>query len=232
VVGFDLKKQLKVHKRSLLRQLFSKERAMRTVDWYLTPKNDIEPIAEAWENLQEDRKRHYQVVLQDVDLLSNVKGQKILVEELEAQPIPMIEKFWKLTSHADKSLTVSRLRLAAVETRGKSSVFLQSKPVLVLFLPRRHGDSQSCSSLARELKALCVALTSVRRVREAVLVFIAWTVIGFPAQALAKSPRGPRTAQRTKGRWTTLTGSRYVTRSVLVGDGGRVINVVDANAVS
>ena len=104
MVGFDLKKQLKVHERSLLRQLFSKERAMRMVDWYLTPKNDIEPIAEAWENLQEDRKRHYQVVLQDVDLLSNVKGQKILVEELEAQPIPMIEKFWKLTSHADKSL--------------------------------------------------------------------------------------------------------------------------------
>ena len=86
MVGFDLKKQLKVHERSLLRQLFSKERAMRMVDWYLTPKNDIEPIAEAWENLQEDRKRHYQVVLQDVDLLSNVKGQKILVEELEAQP--------------------------------------------------------------------------------------------------------------------------------------------------
>ena len=104
MVGFDLKKQLKVHERSLLRQLFSKERAMRMVDWYLTPKNDIEPIAEAWENLQEDRKRHYQVVLQDVDLLSNVKGQKILVEELEAHPIPMIEKFWKLTSHADKSL--------------------------------------------------------------------------------------------------------------------------------
>ena len=63
MVGFDLKKQLKVHERSLLRQLFSKERAMRMVDWYLTPKNDIEPIAEAWENLQEDRKRHYQVVL-------------------------------------------------------------------------------------------------------------------------------------------------------------------------
>ena len=104
MVGFDLKKQLKVHDRALLRQLFCKERAMRMVDWFLIPRYDIEPIAQAWENLDQDRKRHFQVVLQDVDLLTNVKGQKILIEELNLNPVGQVEKFWKLSCNADKAL--------------------------------------------------------------------------------------------------------------------------------
>jgi hypothetical protein len=141
VVGFDLKKQLKVHDRVLLRQLFSAERDMRMVDWFLTPKSDIGQIAQSWEHLDEDRKRHYQVVLQDVDLLSNINGQKILVEELEAQPVPRIENFSKLTSHADRALWTY---LYAPEVFETASMFARAEAL------RNGKQSNAWNSLPKQ----------------------------------------------------------------------------------
>jgi hypothetical protein len=73
----------------------------------------------------------------------------------------------------------------------------------------------------------CVAPTSARtlrdygtfdrRVREAVLVLIAWNVIALTLSIILRAMEGKRTGQRTLERLTTLRALRYVPRSVFVG---------------
>ena len=104
MAAFDLKRQLKIHDRELLRQLLGKEPSMRVLDWLGIPKSDIEPIARGWEDLADDRKRHYQVILQDVQQLADPRGQKVLIEELEWRHTAKLETFGKLKSPADKAL--------------------------------------------------------------------------------------------------------------------------------
>jgi hypothetical protein len=101
---FDLKRQLKIHDRILLRELLGREKSMRRIDWQAIPLNDIEPISIGWEEMPEDRKSHFQVILQDVQQLSDRRGQKVLIEELEWRHPGQLEKFRKLKSAADKSL--------------------------------------------------------------------------------------------------------------------------------
>jgi hypothetical protein len=101
---FDLKRQLKIHDRALLKELFSNEPPMSGVDWQATPTSDIEPIAFAWEKLEDSKRRHFQVILQDVQHLADLKGQKVLIEELEWRHSDKLEAFSKLKSPADKAL--------------------------------------------------------------------------------------------------------------------------------
>lgn len=101
---FDLKKQLKIHDRVLLRELFGNEPPMSGVDWQATPKSGTEQIASAWELMDEGRRRHYQVILQDVQHLADPKGQKVLIEELEWRHRDKLDTFSKLKSQADKAL--------------------------------------------------------------------------------------------------------------------------------
>jgi hypothetical protein len=56
-----------------------------------------------------------------------------------------------------------------------------------------------------------------RRVREAVPVFTAWTVIALTLPIISRTMEGKRTAQRTLERLTTLTAPSYIPRSVFVG---------------
>lgn len=104
MAAFDLKRQLKIHDRALLRQLLGHEPSMVNLDWHAIPKNDIEPISRGWEDLADDRKRHYQVILQDVHQLADSRGQKVLIEELEWRHTTKLETFRKLKSPADKAL--------------------------------------------------------------------------------------------------------------------------------
>lgn len=46
---FDLKKQLTIHDRGLLRQLLGSEPSMNAVEWDTLPKSDIAPLISAWE---------------------------------------------------------------------------------------------------------------------------------------------------------------------------------------
>jgi hypothetical protein len=70
-----------------------------------------------------------------------------------------------------------------------------------------------------------------RRVREAVLGLIAWTVIAYPCPLFRKHRReGDHETYRE--RLGTLTAPRYVPRSVFVGERTSIIEVVDTNAVT
>lgn len=101
---FDLRKQLKLHDNFLLKRLFSSERPMNQLDWCVLSTYDVDPIAEAWDNLAEDRKRHFQVVLQDVNELADPRGQKVLLQEMEWRHPNKLERFGALKSPADKAL--------------------------------------------------------------------------------------------------------------------------------
>lgn len=101
---FDLKKQLTIHDRGLLRQLLGKEPSMQGIDWGAMPRNNIDPLIAAWEELEDAQKRHYQVVLQDVQHLADPKGQRVLIEELEWRHPGSLAKFAALLSPSDKAL--------------------------------------------------------------------------------------------------------------------------------
>ncbi len=79
---FDLRKQLKLHDKSLLGRLFAGVDEMCDIAWdSLKPRED-EPIVTAWE-VMGDSRRHFQVILQDVNELADPRGQKVLLEEME-----------------------------------------------------------------------------------------------------------------------------------------------------
>ena len=102
--AFDLRKQLKLHDKRLLRQLFADQHEMESVDWGVLRKHDIEPIAAAWEAMLEAGRRHFQVILLDVDELSDPRGQKVLIEELEWLSPEKLPAFQACASPADKAL--------------------------------------------------------------------------------------------------------------------------------
>ena len=101
---FDLKKQLTIHDRGLLRQLLGKEPSMQGIEWGAMPRNNIEPLITAWEELDDGKKRHYQVILQDVQHLADPKGHKVLIEELAWRYPDKLTIFSGLSSPADKAL--------------------------------------------------------------------------------------------------------------------------------
>lgn len=101
---FDLRKQLKLHDNGLLHQLFAEEPAMEEVAWDALGAHNVEPIVTAWEAMGEDRRRHYQVILHDVNELADPRGLKVLLEELEWQSPDRLQEFQALKSPADKAL--------------------------------------------------------------------------------------------------------------------------------
>jgi len=101
---FDLRKQLKLHDNGLLQQLFVEEPAMADVPWDSLGAHNVEPIVAAWETMEDDRRRHHQVVLHDVNELADPRGLKVLLEELEWQCPDRLQEFQALKSPADKAL--------------------------------------------------------------------------------------------------------------------------------
>lgn len=81
---FDLRKQLKLHDNGLLHQLFADEPAMEDVAWDSLGAHNVEPIVTAWEAMGEDRRRHYQVILHDVNELADPRGLKVLLVDLQS----------------------------------------------------------------------------------------------------------------------------------------------------
>jgi hypothetical protein len=102
--SFDLRKQLKLHDNGLLRRLFADQREMECVDWSSLRKHEVEPIAAAWEAMMEARRRYFQVILLDVNELSDARGQKVLVEELSLLFPDKLAAFQSCASPADKAL--------------------------------------------------------------------------------------------------------------------------------
>jgi hypothetical protein len=102
--AFDLRKQLKLHDNCLLRRLFADQAEMASVPWETLRPRDDEPIVAAWETMPNQRQRHFQVILQDVNELRDPRGQKVLIEELEWQSPDKLPAFQEIKSPADKAL--------------------------------------------------------------------------------------------------------------------------------
>jgi hypothetical protein len=101
---FDLKKQLTIHDRGLLRQLLGNEPSMQAIEWDAIPRNNIAPLIAAWEAMDDAKKRHYQVILQDVQHLAEPTGLKVLIEELEWRHPDKLPIFAAQLGAADKAL--------------------------------------------------------------------------------------------------------------------------------
>lgn len=101
--NFDLRKQLKLHDNGLLRRLFTDQGAMTGLPWDELRSHEVEPLVTEWEAMGEAR-RHFQVILQDVNELSDQRGQKVLVEEIQWRCPDRLTEFQALKSPADKAL--------------------------------------------------------------------------------------------------------------------------------
>lgn len=101
--NFDLRKQLKLHDNGLLRRLFTDQGAMEGVPWDSLTPHEVEPIVAEWEAMG-DARRHFQVILQDVNELSDQRGQKVLLEEMQWRCPERLPEFQVLKSPADKAL--------------------------------------------------------------------------------------------------------------------------------
>jgi hypothetical protein len=121
---FDLKKQLTIHDRGLLRQLLGGEPSMQAIDWDAMPRNNIAPLTAAWEAMDEVKKRHYQVILQDVQHLAEPKGLKVLIEELEWRHPDKLPLFAAQLGTADKSLWAF---LNATEAFDEAAIFARAE---------------------------------------------------------------------------------------------------------
>lgn len=138
--SFDLRKQLKLHDNQLLKRLFEDVPAMAEIAWDELKARDVETVIAAWETMGDDR-QHYQVLLQDVHELSDPKGQKVLIEEIEWQCPERLEEFAALKSPADKSLW------AFLETRDafdQAAIFARAEAL------RTGGLANRWNSLPKE----------------------------------------------------------------------------------
>ena len=111
--AFDLRKQFKLHDNSLLRRLFADQEEMASVDWDGLKRHEIDPIAEAWELMPDGRRRHFQVILQDVNELSDPRGQKVLIEELEWQSPEKMPAFQACVCQSGRQGALGVLRVPA-----------------------------------------------------------------------------------------------------------------------
>lgn len=100
---FDLRKQFKLHDNLLLRRLFENRHPALSIPWESLKPSETKPITDAWESLGEKR-RAIQLVLQEVNELSDSRGQRLLLEELQAVCPERIEEFRQLASPLDKAL--------------------------------------------------------------------------------------------------------------------------------
>ncbi len=81
---FDLKKQLKLHDKGLLRRLFvDRFQVLADVPWDGLRPHEVDPIIEGWPGISEHTRQELEVVLQDVNKPSDERSQKVLVEDLD-----------------------------------------------------------------------------------------------------------------------------------------------------
>jgi hypothetical protein len=101
---FDLKKQLRLHDKGLLRRLFAEHGELLDFPWEgFLPKN-IDRLFAAWEAIDGSTQRTIQVILQDAHELSGEHGQRVLSEELGSRYPEKLQVFTLIRGGADRAL--------------------------------------------------------------------------------------------------------------------------------
>ena len=159
---FDLKKQLTIHDRGLLRQLLGKEPSMQGIDWGAMPRNKIDPLIAAWEELEDAQKRHYQVVLQDVQHLADPKGQRVLIEELEWRHPGSLVQFAALLSPSDKALWAFLKAICSIACSHSPAIQFASIPACedpIQCMSQFYSEREKLLDLRYSLNFLCRSMS-------------------------------------------------------------------------
>jgi hypothetical protein len=122
---FDLKKQLKLHDKGLLRRLFvEKFQVLADFPWDTLKPHEVDPITEGWPTVPDQTRRELEVVLQDVNELSDERSQKVLVEDIDWRCPDKKEVFagWKCLH--DKALWAY---LEAAEAFDEAAIFARAE---------------------------------------------------------------------------------------------------------
>lgn len=101
---FDLRKQLKLHDKGLLRRLFAEHGELLTFPWEVLKPFDVNPLVAAWEGLEESKRKQVQVILQDVHELADERSHKVLTEDIEWRHPGKLNAFGAQRSLLDKAL--------------------------------------------------------------------------------------------------------------------------------
>lgn len=102
---FDLKKQFKLHDKTLLRRLFVEEhKVLGDLAWESLSARWIEPLVEAWSDLKHDVCRNVEVILQVVNELSDGRAHRVLMEDVERMRPELRDQVMAWTGAADRAL--------------------------------------------------------------------------------------------------------------------------------
>ncbi|CAN5266477.1 hypothetical protein BH11PLA2_BH11PLA2_37040 [soil metagenome] len=122
---FDLKKQLKLHDKTLLRRLFADEHAVLTeVPWDTLRPHEVDPIVEGWNAIPDETRRQLEVILQDVNELADERSQKVLVEDIDWRCPEKRDAFAAWRSLQDKALWAY---LDARDTFDEAAIFARAE---------------------------------------------------------------------------------------------------------
>ena len=122
---FDLKKQLKLHDKGLLRRLFAdKYQVLIDVPWETLKPHEVDPIVEGWPSIHEETRRQLEVILQDVNELADERSQKVLVEDIEWRCPDKRGAFAGWSCLHDKALWAY---LEAGETFDQAAIFARAE---------------------------------------------------------------------------------------------------------
>jgi hypothetical protein len=102
--AFDLKKQLKLLDKSLLRRLFNEFGVLGEVQWDSLKPHDIAPVIDRWNVLDDEIRRKLEVILQDVNELADERSQRVLVEDIEWRCPEKLAAFAAWSGLHDKAL--------------------------------------------------------------------------------------------------------------------------------
>jgi len=101
---FDLRRQLRLHDKGLLRRLFAEHEELLEFRWDALKPHDVEPLVAAWEELNDEKRKQVEVILQDVHELADERSHKVLTEDLEWRYPGKLKTFCEQKSLLDKAL--------------------------------------------------------------------------------------------------------------------------------
>lgn len=106
MTAFDPKKTLKKISNTLLKEFFASRKELLEVPWDDLTEHKIDAIYEAWQALKDKPRNEIQLVLQDVERLSNDRGVTVLFEELRLFDSNLIDQVRSLKSKQDIALWI------------------------------------------------------------------------------------------------------------------------------
>ena len=103
---FDPKRVLTQTSMPLRRRLFTERFPLAGVPWDDLEEMGIEPVFQAWQRLPDAQRNEVQVLLQDLNDLSEERGLPVLAEEVLARCPDRADEFAALEARCDKAAWV------------------------------------------------------------------------------------------------------------------------------